>query len=125
MNNQADINLTLGAFVWMTLGAINPEAAAGAVCGGLFFWSLSPEIPVYKRFWLAVASIGLGYGMALPSVRSDSGYAWVIAGFGASLVHVVIVAVLAMVKQNSPIPHWMRELIDALPWTKTREEEKP
>lgn len=106
----------------MLLGAVQPEAAAGAVCGGLFFWSLSPEIPVSTRFWLAVASIGFGYGMALPAVRTDSGWAWILAGLGASMAHVVIVALRAMVKTGSPLPPWLQAIVDALPWKKTRGE---
>lgn len=112
--------LSVWAGFVILLSHAHPEAAAGAVCGGFFFWSLSPEIPISTRLLLLLGSIGLGYGMALPAVRSDNGWAWIIAGFGASLVHVVLVAFRSMVKTGSPVPPWAKDILDALPipWRK-------
>lgn len=117
--------MTEANFTWLSLGllllsAVQPEAAAGAVFGAMFFWSLSPEIPIVTRFWLAIASVGFGYGTGLPAARSDSGWAWFYAGLGASLAHVVLVSVRSMVKKDGAVPPWLRSLLDLLPWTKTR-----
>lgn len=117
---HTDFSFSLWGGLVLVLGAINPEAAAGAVCGGFFFWSLSPEIPISSRIWLLIGSVGLGYGMALPVVLSDTGWAWVVAGFGASMVHVVIVALRSMVVSGSAWPLWLREIIDLLPFTRRR-----
>lgn len=111
---DTDVNMTIWGFFVVALGSVHPESAAGAICGGFFFWSLSPEIPLINRFGLLLGSIGLGYGMALPVAQSDSGWAWIVAGFGASMVHVVIVALRTMVDTGSPWPPWLRELVDVL-----------
>lgn len=105
---------------------VHPEAAAGAVFGGMFFWALSAKLPLFMRFWLAVASIGLGYGMALPAARSDNGWAWIIAGLGASLIHVIIVAFRSMVETGSPVPPWFKDILGAipLPWRKNQGEDQ-
>lgn len=117
--------MTEANFTWLGLGllllnAVQPEAAAGAVFGAMFFWSLSPEIPIRTRLWLAIASIGIGYGTGLPATRSDSGWAWIYAGAGAALAHVVIASARSMVLKDGPMPQWLRSILDALPWTKTR-----
>lgn len=119
---HTEFNFTIWGAIVLALGAIHPEAAAGAVCGGFFFWSLSPEIPLSTRVWLLFGSVGLGYGMALPVVLSDTGWAWIVAGFGASMVHVVIVALRSMVVTGSPWPEWLKDFIDLLPmpWRKNR-----
>lgn len=121
-NSMTDTNFTLWSLMVLVANAISPEAAAGAVCGGIFFWSLSPEIPLYTRFCLAVASIGIGYGIGLPAARSDSwsGFAWAFAGLGASLAHVMIVSLRSTVKGGSPLPPWLLAIIDLLPWKRTR-----
>lgn len=124
--NELISNFTWSALIVLVLNAIHPEAAAGAVCGGLFFWSLSPEIPLWSRFWLAVASIGIGYGIGLPAARSDdySGWAWITAGMGASLAHVVIVSLRRTVNKDSPMPPWLKDMLAILPWGKKRGEEE-
>lgn len=116
--------LTAWAILVAFLGAVNPEAAAGAVCGGLFFWSLSPEIPVGQRCLLAIASIGLGYGIALPAARSPdwSSWTWIFAGGAAALIHVVIVSLRGMFKNNTPVPPWLQAVLDLLPWRNNRGE---
>lgn len=121
MNELASV--TLWSLALAVLGAIHPEAAAGAVCGGLFFWSLSPEIPVSSRVMLLIASVGIGYGIGLPAARSTdySGWAWVASGFGASMAHVMIVSMRSMVKTGSPLPPWLTAILDALPWRRNRE----
>lgn len=120
---MTEANLTWLGLALLLLNALQPEAAAGAVFGAMFFWSLSPEIPLRTRFWLAIASIGIGYGAGLPATRSDSGWAWIYAGVGASLAHVVIASVRSMVQRDGPMPLWLRSMLDALPWTKTRGDE--
>lgn len=119
---HTETNLTLWGLLVVGLGAIHPEAAAGAICGGFFFWSLSPEIPVVTRLGLLLGSVGLGYGMALPLAVSGGGWAWIVAGVGASMVHVVIVALRSMVVTGSPWPAWLRDIVDIIPfpWRKTR-----
>lgn len=112
-------------FTWLALGllllnAVQPEPAAGAVFGAMFFWALSPEIPIRSRMLLAVGSIGLGYGTGLPSVKSDSGWAWVFAALGASLGHVVLASIRSMVKKDGAWPQWLVSVVDLLPWTKNR-----
>ena len=113
-----------GVFM-MFVHAVNPEAAAGAVVGGLFFWALSPSVDLATRFWLLLASVGLGYGVGLPAARSAewSSWTWIFACLGASLAHVVIVAVQAMVSSSSDFPPWMKSLFNLLPWRRTRGEE--
>lgn len=110
------------ALLLALLGSISPEAAAGAVCGGLFFWSLSPEIPLSTRAVLAVASIGMGYGAGLAVLRSDEwlGWAWVVSGLVASLIYAVIVSVRGMVKTGSPLPPWLVAILDIIPWRNRR-----
>lgn len=121
MNELA--NVSIWSVLIAALGAIHPEAGAGAVCGGLFFWSLSPEIPISSRIWLLIASVGIGYGIGLPAARSAdySGWAWVTAGFGASMAHVIIVSLRGVVKTGSPLPPWFMAMLDALPWRRNRE----
>lgn len=113
--------------VVIMLSGVNPEAAAGAAFGGMFFWSLSPKLPLSTRCWLMIASVGLGYGTALPAVRSDNGWAWIIAGLAASLAHVVIMAIKLMVETGSPVPPWVKDIFAALPlpWRKNQGEDKP
>lgn len=124
--NDLVANFTWGGLLILVLNAIHPEAAVGAVCGGLFFWSLSPEIPVWSRFWLAVASIGIGYGMGLPAARSNeySGWAWATAGVGASLSHVVIVSLHRTANKDSPMPPWLKDMLAVLPWSKERGDDE-
>lgn len=112
-------DLTWWGFFVLVVGAIQPEAAAGAVCGGMFFWALSPEIPVSTRIWLALASIGFGYGIGLPATKADTGWAWFHAGCGATLAHVVIVSLRSVIKTDSPLPPWLTAMLDYLPWRKS------
>lgn len=116
--------VTIWAVFVAVIGVVNPEAAAGAVCGSLFFWSLSPEIPISQRILLAIASIGFGYGIALPAARSEewSAWTWIVAGGAASMAHVVIVSLREMVKGGSPLPPWLVAIFDLLPWRKNRGE---
>lgn len=108
---------TLSLFSWL-----HPESAAGAVFGGMFFWGLNPEIPIRTRLWLLMASVGLGYGMALPAARSIdwSAWAWTLAGFYSALVHVMLVSMRTTIKTGSPLPPWMTAIRDSLPWRKNR-----
>lgn len=108
-------NHALVGVVIVWIGSLHPDAAAGAVCGGFFFWSLSQDLPIINRFFLLLGSVGLGYGMALPLARVDNGWAWFVAGIGASLVHVVIEALREMVNNGSPWPPWLRDLVSVLP----------
>lgn len=113
---HTDTELTLWGAIVIVLSYVQyPESAAGAICGGFFFWSLSPEIPLVNRLGLLLGSVGLGYGLALPAAQSDNGWAWLVAGMGASLVHVVIVALKQMVDTGSPWPPWLRDIIDLIP----------
>lgn len=126
MNNEASLTLYglwVGLVSW--LHALNPEAAAGAMVGGLFFWSLSPNIPRLNRFWLTIASIGMGYGVGLPAVKSEhwAGWEWFFAGAGASLAHVLIVAVSAMVNTNAPLPAWAEGFLSMILRLKNRGQE--
>jgi hypothetical protein len=118
--NELMTNFTWGGLLLLLFHTIYPEAAVGAVCGSMFFWSLSPEIPVFNRFFLALASIGFGYGMGLPAAQSVSYTGWtlVTAAFGASLVHVVIVSLQRTVNKDSPMPPWLTGILDILPWTR-------
>lgn len=113
---------TVWSVLLVVLHSIQPEAAAGAVCGGLFFWALSPNVPISTRFWLAVASVGTGYGVGLPAARSEdwAAWTWIFAGVGASLAHVVIVSMMAMVNANSNLPPWLLSILDLLPWRRDR-----
>lgn len=115
--------LWVGFIGW--LHSLNPEAAAGAMVGGLFFWSLSPNIPFLNRFVLTVASIGMGYGTGLPAARSETwaGWEWFFAGMSASLAHVVIVAIMAMVNTNAPLPAWFEGLMGLILRIKNRGQE--
>ena len=115
-----DTDLSLWGLFILGLGAIHPEAAAGAICGGFFFWSMSPDIPVFNRLWLLAGSVGLGYGTAVPAAVSDNGWAWIIAGVSASLVHVVLVALRTMVDTGSPWPPWLRDIVDAVPFPRRK-----
>lgn len=110
------------ALLLSLLGTVSPEAAAGAVCGGLFFWSLNPEIPLSTRLALALASIGMGYGAGLAALRSEDwvGWAWVVSGLVASLIHVAIVSVRGIVKTGSPLPPWLEAMLDMIPWRNRR-----
>lgn len=126
MNNEASITLYglwMGVVAW--LHSLNPEAAAGAMVGGLFFWSLSPNIPRWNRFWLTIASIGMGYGVGLPATRSENwmGWEWFFAGAGASLSHVMLVAVMAMVNKNAPMPPWLESFLGMVLRVKNRGQE--
>lgn len=114
--------LTLMGVLMVVLHGINPEAGAGAVFGGLFFWGLSPHVPIFTRLCLLAASVGAGYGVGLPAARSAdwAGWAWTFAGLGASLAHVVIVSFTAMINANSNLPPWLLSLFDLLPWRKDR-----
>lgn len=111
----------------ITLAGVNAEAAAGAVFGGMFCWALSAKLTLFYRFWLSIASIGLGYGMALPSVKADNGWAWIVAGLGSSLVHVFIVAMRSMIETGSPVPPWFKDMLGALPlpWRRNQGDDKP
>lgn len=113
--------------VTVALMGVHPEAAAGAVFGGMFFWALSAKLAIFTRFWLSLASIGLGYGMALPAVKSDNGWAWIIAGLGASLIHVIIVAFRSMIDTGSPLPPWFKDILASVPvpWRKNQGEDQP
>lgn len=106
----------------VVLHSLQPEAAAGAVCGGLFFWALSPNVPISTRFVLAIASIMGGYGIGLPAANSKdwASWAWIFAGVGASLLHVFIVSMMAMMSTSSNLPPWMLSLLDLLPWRRDR-----
>lgn len=114
--------ITLWTLLVAGLGAISPEAAAGAVCGGLFFWSLSPEIPLSTRVALALASIGMGYGAGLAALGSENwtSWAWVASGLVASMIHIAIVSLRAFVKGDSPMPPWLVAILDLLPWRNRR-----
>lgn len=113
---------TVTSVLLIILHSLNPEAAAGAVCGGLFFWALSPHVRLTTRLCLLLASVGIGYGLGLPAARSADwvGWTWTFAGLGASLAHVVIVSFMAMVNQNSNLPPWLLSILDLLPWRKDR-----
>ena len=119
--------LTAWGFILYVLSLVNPEAAAGAVCGGLFFWAMNPEIPPSSRVILSFASIGLGYGIGLTAARSHDwqSWAWFAAGIGSSMVHVCIVSLRSMVQTGSPLPPWMKELLAVLPWRKQRDGAEP
>lgn len=125
MNDETKLMVVWG---WLTVvwHAIYPEAAAGAITGGLFFWSLAPNIPKRDRFWLAIASISLGYGIGLPAARSQewAGWEWIFAGLGASLIHVVIVSVQAMVTTSSPMPPWLEGFLRLVLRIKNRGSEE-
>lgn len=109
------------------LAGLNAEAAAGAVFGGMFVWALSAKMQLFTRFWISLASIGLGYGLALPVVKADNGWAWFVAGFGASLIHVVIVATRSMVETGSPLPPWFKDILASVPvpWRKRSGDDLP
>lgn len=121
---------TVGAAGWWIILSLfswlHPESAAGAVFGGMFFWALNPEIKPKVRFWLTVASVGLGYGMALPAARSVDwqAWAWTFAAFSAALVHVMLVSMRATIVTGSPLPPWMTAIRDSLPWRKNRGDEQ-
>ena len=109
----------IGLFAW-----VHPETAAGAIFGGMFFWGLNPEIAPRVRFWFLVASVGLGYGLALPAARSEGwqAWAWGFAGLATALIYVAIVSLRATIQTGSPLPPWMTALADSLPWRKNRDE---
>lgn len=114
--------MTVWTLLFAFLTAVSPEAAAGAVCGGLFFWSLSPEIPISTRIALAIASIGMGYGAGLAALRSEdwTSWAWVVSGLVASMIHVAIVSLRGIVKTGSPLPPWLVAILDMIPWRNRR-----
>lgn len=126
MNDLKEFLLWMWGGLTFALSGVHPEAAAGAVFGGMFCWALSAKLPLFYRFWLSIASVGLGYGMALPSVKSDNGWAWIIAGFSASLIHVVIVAFRSMIETGSPLPPWFKDMLASvpLPWRKNQGEDQ-
>lgn len=120
-NTEAGVVTLWWLFVAL-FGWVHAESAAGAVFGGMFFWALNPEIPPRARFWLMLASVGAGYGLALPAARSAEWYAWswTFAGFGSALVHVMLVSMRATIQTGSPLPPWMTAVKDYLPWNKNR-----
>lgn len=105
---------------------VHPEAAAGAAFGGMFVWALSAKLPVFTRFWISLASIGVGYGLALPAVKADNGWAWFIAGIGTSLIHVIIVAFRSVIETGSPLPPWFKDMLASIPtpWRKSQGEDQ-
>jgi len=105
MNDETKLMIIWGWFSF----AFYPESAAGAITGGFFFWSLAPNIPKMERFWLALASISLGYGIGLPAARSEGweAWQWLFAGLGASLSHVFIVSMQVMMGTSSQMPPWL------------------
>lgn len=103
----------IGAFAWM-----NPESAAGAVFGGMFFWAFNPQMRPRMRFLLVIASIGAGYGMSLPAARSTewAAWAWGVACLCAALIHVALESMRQMITTGSPLPPWLKEIVSSLPF---------
>lgn len=110
-----------GAFV------INPGAAIGAAIGCCFFlatpWG-GGRLTWWRRMLLAVFSYGIGYafGAYLFGVAQPDG-AMMGAGSASALAAAVFAGLNRAANNDGPLPSWLSQILDRLPFFKRGEKD--
>lgn len=99
---------------------VSPDAAIGALFGALFFWAMNPDMKADVKFPLLLASFGAGYAFGVP--WGPGGWEMACAVSGATLGHVVFDSLRSTVKFGTPVPAWLKEVLNLLPWRRGSQE---
>lgn len=113
MAQQSHLEAPLVALVGFGL-TLSPDAAMGALFGGMFFWALNPDMQTSTKLLLLIASLGAGYSLGLP--LGPGRWEMAAAAFGAALVYVAIDSLRATIVSGASVPIWLKELLNLLPW---------
>lgn len=114
-----DVGTTLCTVAaWCVLAVMNPHAAVGAAFGCMFFLARPSAVRGYRRFLLALFSLGMGYAAAVFFYGGGPPYdsrGMLIGGAVSALVAVVWTAFHRMAEADGPLPQWAKDILALLP----------
>lgn len=117
----------LGALLAMWIGAIigtlHPWAVAGAAFGCCFFLASPSAATGWRRLFLGLFSLGMGYGAGIYWYGGGPPYdgrAMLVAGFFAALIVVFCMALYHMIDKGKKLPPWLDRLLDFAPFSRRK-----
>lgn len=116
------------AFSWLCLWALAEQLHPGAASGasfGCFFLLAFPDPTrdrwielAARKIGLLVFSWGLGYGIGSGHASSGGHYAIAQACATSALAATVFGAINLMVRNDGPLPTWLKAIVDRIPTLK-------
>jgi hypothetical protein len=108
-------------YIWSVFEQLHPGAASGASFGCFFLLALPDPVKTHwlevlaRKVCLLIFSWGLGYGAAEGHASGGGHYAILIGCATAALAAAIFGALNLMVRNDGPLPIWLKAIMDRIP----------
>lgn len=108
-------------YAWSVLEQLHPGAASGASFGCFFLLALPDPVRTHwvevitRKLCLLIFSWGLGYGAAKGHFDGGGNYSILVGCASAALAAAVFGAINLMIRNDGPLPIWLKAIMDRIP----------